>query len=115
DPLAIYGTKLLSDLGATVTRVEDPSDAPLDERVHAWCNTGKRSAVLTLDAATVQRLAANHDVVVASGAASRIDTLDLVGLQERTPSLIVATVTPFGLNGPFRDWYADDLVAWAMG
>jgi crotonobetainyl-CoA:carnitine CoA-transferase CaiB-like acyl-CoA transferase len=36
-------------------------------------------------------------------------------LQEMFPKLVVAVITPFGLNGPYRDLQASDLVVAALG
>ena len=37
------------------------------------------------------------------------------GLRAGTPSLIVLSVTPFGLDGPWADWVSSDLVGLALG
>ena len=82
----------------------------------AWLNRGKRS--LTLDVKQPQgreiaeKLVAGADVVVQNFAPGAFDRLDLgVGqLHERYPSLIAASVTGYGEDGPYRDRRAYDLL-----
>jgi len=134
-------TRILADLGADVILVEPPGGsrarglAPrLDglspehaaeaSLVHQYGNAGKRSIVL--DVATrdgkgqLSRMAADADVLVETGAPGRPLWLDELGLgyralRARNPSLVFASVTPFGRSGPWRDWRASDLVCGAAG
>ena len=133
DESGVYGAKLLADLGADVIRLEPPGGDPLRSRppfLHdqpgpdrslffAYMNTSKRSVTLNLATpdgrALFDRLAATADAVYFSGSAVAYDALGLDALAARSPRLVVAAVTPFGLTGPFRDWSGNDLVAWAMG
>jgi crotonobetainyl-CoA:carnitine CoA-transferase CaiB-like acyl-CoA transferase len=41
--------------------------------------------------------------------------LDLTELSARHPKLIIASVTPFGLEGPWADYKSSDLIALALG
>ena len=36
-------------------------------------------------------------------------------MRMRNPELVIASVTPFGQNGPFRDFGGSDLIGWASG
>lgn len=133
DISGVYGTKVLSDLGADVVRVEPPGGDPMRDvppflggkpgsdrsLVFTYMNIGKRSVALDLDdpagRASLDRLAACADLVYYSGATQDLDALELPALRQRHPRLVLTTVTPFGLTGPFRSWAGSDLVAWAMG
>ena len=132
-PEAVFCGKLLADYGADVVRVEpvggDPSrgkgpfagDDPGPERslYFLFYNTNKRS--VTLDLASqrgkelFRRLAAGADVVLESSAPGYMDSLGLgyEALREINPGLVMASVTPFGQTGPWRDHQSTDLVALA--
>jgi crotonobetainyl-CoA:carnitine CoA-transferase CaiB-like acyl-CoA transferase len=122
-PLA---TRHLADLGADVVKVERQGEGDFargyDSAVHgtstwfAWLNRRKRS--LTLDMKhpdgreIAKKLVARSDVVVqnfAPGAFERLG-LSVTQLHERYPSLIVASITGYGEDGPYRDRRAYDLL-----
>lgn len=114
--------KLLAGLGADVVLVEPPegsslrgvppffAGAPDPERsVFFWFYAaGKRSVVAGDD--VVDALVARADVLIETGPPGNTDAL-----RARHPRLIVASITPFGQQGPYRDWQGSDLVAQAMG
>jgi len=119
--------KLLAGLGADVVLVEPPAGsamrsippfwkgAPHAERsIFFWFYAaGKRSIMLdrgtAAGAARLRRLAVDADVVVTTDAPAGDD------LRAVNPRLVVASITPFGRSGPYRDWKASDTVAQAMG
>src|SRR5262249_60469566 len=76
------------------------------------CAAGGRA--LIGDAATsegadmLDELASRADVLIETGPPGAT-----AALRERHPRLIVASITPFGQSGPYRDWRASDLVAQA--
>jgi benzylsuccinate CoA-transferase BbsE subunit len=125
--------KLLAGLGADVVLVEPPAGSSLRALPPHWQGApgpegslffwfyaaGKRSLVLDLDGAagraTLARLAAAADVLIESDAPGRSPALGLDTLRAANPRLIVASITPFGQDGPYRDWRASDMVAQAMG
>jgi crotonobetainyl-CoA:carnitine CoA-transferase CaiB-like acyl-CoA transferase len=84
-------------------------------------NLGKKSISLEFEhpaAAAVRDRLANHaDIVLDSGEANDVDRrLTLYReMQESNPRLIVCTITPFGLDGPYRDLKMTDLTQLAMG
>ena len=131
-----YCTKLLSDYGADVLKIErpdggDPSrragpfpdDEPHPERSGLFLdlNTGKRSLTLNLKTESGQRilhrLAAWSDAVVENfrpGALARLGLSD-EQLAAVNPAATLVSISNFGQHGPYRDFEADDMLLYAMG
>ena len=129
-----FAGKLLADLGAEVIKVEppqgDPSrhigpfvdDIPGPERSLRWLawNSNKRSVTLDLSDESGRerflRLVRSADFVLESFAPGYLDDLGLgfEQLSEADPGLILVSISPFGQDGPYRDYQATDIVAWAM-
>lgn len=129
-------TKLFADYGAAVTKIEHPGrgdvsrrfgpfpgDEPQRERsgMFLQLNTGKRSVTLNLKTrsgrAILLRLAGQADLAVES---FRPGTLERLGigdpeLREANPALSLVRISNFGQDGPYRDFAADDMLAYAMG
>src|SRR5690348_15718256 len=84
-------------------------------------NLGKKSISLEFEhpeaAALRSRLASRADIIVDSGEATEVERrLKLWReMQEENPRLIICAITPFGLDGPYRDLKMTDLVHLAMG
>ena len=133
---APYCGKLLADMGAAVTKVEPPvtgdssrsygpflNDDPHRERscLFLYLNAGKRG--LTLDLATptgmgvLLDLAARSDVVVHNLHPEEMDRVGLCyqELSRENPGLVMASITPFGLTGPYRNYKAYDINLAAAG
>jgi benzylsuccinate CoA-transferase BbsE subunit len=129
DEVGAYATKLLADLGADVVRVEPPGGDPMrdyppfaDEQgrvslYHAHFNAGKRSVTLDLGREeareSLKRLVATCHAVVEAAAARRHLLSSRVGaawLREARPDLVLVSITPFGLHGPWKDDTGGDLV-----
>jgi crotonobetainyl-CoA:carnitine CoA-transferase CaiB-like acyl-CoA transferase len=128
-----YVTKLCSDYGADVIKVERPGFGDVSRRIgpfpgdnpHAeksgmylTLNTGKRSVTLDLSTRTGQelllQLAARADLIVES---YRPGTLEGWGLSaerlaQAGPAALVR-ISNFGQTGPMRDFDADDLIEYA--
>ena len=119
-----YATRLLADLGARVIKVERPDggdfarhyDAACGEvsSYFAWTNVGKESLAVDLKdpegRRVVDELVARADVVTCNlspGAARRLG-LDADSLRARRPSLVVAELSSYGEDGPYRDRKAFD-------
>ena len=131
-----YCTKLLSDYGADVLKIERPEggdparragpfpdDEPHPERSGLFLdlNTGKRSLTLNLKTESGQRilrrLAADSDAVVENfrpGALARLG-LSEEQLAELNPAAALVSISNFGQHGPYRDFEADDMLLYAMG
>jgi formyl-CoA transferase len=122
-PLA---TRHLADLGADVIKVERKGEGDFardyDSVIHgtstwfAWLNRRKRSISLDLKhemgREIAERLCANADVVVQNFAPGAFDRMGLGvdQLHQRYPKLVVASITGYGEDGPYRDRRAYDLL-----
>ncbi|MEM7091784.1 MAG: CoA transferase [Actinomycetota bacterium] len=136
DRSAALAGRILADLGAEVLLVEPSTGNPLrhlqprigtvggvggESAAHQYFSANKRSVVVDLDgSAGVQRfldLAATADVIIESEAPGAFADLGLdhASLRSVNPRMIQCSVTPFGLDGPSRDWQATDLIAQAAG
>lgn len=135
DAKGIYCGKLLAGMGADVIRIEPPGggpdrrrppfvdDLPGPERslFHLAMNAGKRSITLNIECedgvSLFRRLARTADIVVESFAPGYLDELDLgeAMLRRENPAVIVTSITPFGQDGPYRDFEGPDLVNLALG
>lgn len=132
DERAIYGAKMLADLGAEVIRPEPPDGDPLRRRGpriegaapgaslwHAFFASSRR--FVTLEPQTkaggtlLKRLVDRADVVLASSGAFAVAEADLDEARRRRSELIVVETSSFGPDGPWRDYLAPDLVAGALG
>ncbi len=129
DERAVYGAKLLADLGADVVRPVPPSGDPLRRRGpfdadgaslwHTFFASGRGE--VELDPATptgkdrLAALVAEADVVMTCAGAFAVDAAQLPTAQRQRPELVVIDVSSFGPDGPWRDHLAPDLVAGALG
>jgi len=127
--------KILADLGADVIQVEKPEGNPArsippffediahPERSLFWLafSAGKRSITLNWEAEAgkdlLKRLAKTTDFIIESFPPGYLERAGLgyEDLAKTNPRVIVASITPFGQTGPFKDYKAGDLVASAMG
>ncbi|BBY61664.1 CaiB/BaiF CoA-transferase family protein [Mycolicibacterium sarraceniae] len=132
-----YCTKLLSDGGASVIKVEAPQGDPLrrwsasgapigpgeDGALFTFLAGGKHSVLADPaaadDAALIDDLLACADAVVWSPGSPLADEPRLAAdaLHAAHPHLIVAAITPFGLHGPWSELPATEftLQAWSGG
>jgi crotonobetainyl-CoA:carnitine CoA-transferase CaiB-like acyl-CoA transferase len=132
-----YCTKLLADAGADVVKIEAPEGDPLrrwsasgasippgeDGALFGFLSGGKHSVVAdpaaVADVRLVDDLLASADAVVWS-AGSRLAAVPRFAPAEllaNHPHLIVASITPFGLHGPWSARAATEftLQAWSGG
>jgi crotonobetainyl-CoA:carnitine CoA-transferase CaiB-like acyl-CoA transferase len=126
---------LLASLGAEVIKLEGPRGSN-SRRLgpyttieqgpeHSLCfsryNLGKKSVSLDIDHPAardaITRLAARADVIIDSGEADSVaGRLSLYReIQRSNPRLVICTITPFGLDGPYRELKMTNLTQLAMG
>ncbi|WP_102420089.1 CaiB/BaiF CoA-transferase family protein [Mycobacterium sp. 4858] len=132
-----YCTKLLADAGADVVKVEPPEGDPLrswsasgavmppgsDGALFSFLAGSKRSVVADPgvydDADLVDRLLAAADAVVWSRGSKVAECpyFAPAAMHRRHPHLTVMSISPFGLDGPWRDRAATEftLQAWSGG
>lgn len=118
-------TRHLADLGADVIKVERPGGdfaRHYDSVVRGmsayfvWLNHGKRSVALDLtqasDRMAFDALLAEADVFVHNLGPGAVDRLGYGwnDIRDTWPNLIVCAISGFGLDGPYRDRKAFDLL-----
>jgi len=131
-----YCTKLLAGLGAEVIKIEavgtgdkartappflDGVPHPERSGLFAYLNTDKLSITLNLKTETgrhiLERLIQETDIFVA---AHQSGTMEELGIEYRrlsqiNPRLIMTSITPFGMTGPYKDYKGSDLIANSTG
>lgn len=131
DERGLLAGQMLAKLGMDVIQVEPPEGssarrtAPLDEagRSFYWSAYAAGKRGITLDIETPEgrdlllRLAETADFLFESARPGRMAALGLSdeALRARNPKLICVSITPFGSEGPKRDWADAELVLWAAG
>lgn len=120
-----FATLVLSDMGATVDKVEDagagdyvryvpPQIAGMSAAFHAL-NRGKRSLVLDLKnpagVTAFKRLVKNYDVVIEQFRPGVLDRLGVSheAILRQNPKLVICALTGYGQNGPLRDRAGHDV------
>ena len=134
---APYCGKLLADMGADVVKIEragtgdwarDYGPWPVVRQAHhepsshrersglfLYLNADKRGVSLNLDTPTGREILAGMvsraDVLVHNLHPTEMDRvgLDYESLSPHNPGLVMASITPFGLTGPYRNWKAYDI------
>ena len=120
-----FCTKLLAGLGAEVIKIEEPGigdvarrrgpflrDIPHPERsaLFLFLNTSKKGITLDLKTPTgreiFKKLVNQVDILVEEQPPALVEELGLSykSLREVNPQLIMASITPFGQTGPYRDF-----------
>ena len=132
---AAYCTSVMATLGADVIKVEAPegdasrrlgpfpNDDPDPEQsgLFLYLNRNKRSVVLDLDAATGQgafrALARRAAVVVENFAPGYLAErgVGFEALARDQQTLVMTSITPFGQDGPYRDYRATEITIFALG
>ncbi len=128
-----YCTKLLADGGAQVIKVEPPEGDPLRRWSASGADVGEDGALFSFlagakhsvvadpetDVDLVDGLLADADAVVWSRGSRLAERPDFspADIHRRHPHLTVTSITPFGLDGPWRDRPATEftLQAWSGG
>ena len=133
---APYCGKLLADMGAQVVKIERPgvgdqareygpflNDQPHPERsgLFLYLNSNKQGITLNLETPTgkeiLVRLIAQSDVFVHNLHPLVMDRLGMSWehLRLANQQMVMASITPFGLTGPYRNWKAYDINLAAAG
>ncbi len=123
-----FCTRVLADLGAEVVKVEPPGGDPVrgwGARAHGhpvWFSIhgrNKLSVVLDLkrERETALRLAARADVLVENFRPGQLERLGLAPalLHANNPRLVIARISGYGQDGPYRDRPAFGAIGEAMG
>ena len=118
--------KQFSDQGAEVIKIERPEGEgarrrgpffrdeanPEHSSEYLFNNTNKKSITLNLESATgkeiFKKLVADTDILIEDTAPGTFEALGLGYeiLKEINPGLIMASITPYGQTGPYRDYKA---------
>lgn len=127
--------RMLADIGADVIKVEKPCGDPArrigpfyhnithPEKSLYWFayNLNKRGITLDIETSDGQelfrKLVATADVVVESFPVGYMKKLGLSysALSKINPRISVASISPFGQTGPYKNYKASDLTGMAMG
>ena len=132
-PEGVFCGKLLADYGAEVIKVEPPSgdstrqrppfigDDPSSDQssYFLFYNTNKKSVTVDLEKPEgrdlFKKLIVSADVLIESFPVGYLKSLglDFDSIQPGNPGLIMASITPFGQTGPWKDYKSTDLIALA--
>jgi len=132
---AAFAAKLFAQYGADVIKIEPPTGDPMRQAgpfiddepgpnrslLFNWLHAGQRSVALDLDTdpglAALKQLLHGVDILIDSDplAPTQARGLDQPALEDQFPNLITATVTPFGLTGPYAGYEATHAVLHALG
>lgn len=127
--------KILGDMGADVIKIEPPGgdparsigpfyqDRPDPERSLYWFayNANKRGITLNLESEEgkelFKELVKTSDAVIEGFPPGDLEGLGLgyEDLCRLKPNIILTSISPFGQDGPYRDYKGSDMVCWAMG
>jgi crotonobetainyl-CoA:carnitine CoA-transferase CaiB-like acyl-CoA transferase len=130
-----FCARLLADYGADVVKLEPPGgaalrrmgpffgDDPHPEKSLSFLvlNLNKRGATLNLEHSAgrsiLRRLAQDADVIVECFRPGYLSSLGLGydDLQQLNPGLVMASITPFGQDGPYSQYQGEEIVSYAMG
>jgi len=127
--------QILGFLGADVLKIEKPGgdparrfgpfykDIPDPQKSLYWFafNTNKRGITLDLETSDgreiFMRLVKTSDFVIESFRPGYMEQMELGYniLSEANPRIIMTRITPFGQEGPYRDYKVTDFIMMAMG
>jgi len=126
---AAYATKLIADLGANVIKVEEPQGDRARQRgpfptgtphleksgLFLALNTNKRGVTLDLrqdqDKEQLQRWVAGADILIHNYPPRLMTDLEInyEAFRQVNPKLVMCSITPFSLTGPYRDYKAYEI------
>jgi crotonobetainyl-CoA:carnitine CoA-transferase CaiB-like acyl-CoA transferase len=124
-PASAFCAKLLNRWGAEVISVADPSrpgdfgDPALAMSLGIYLQGGKKRLAInyrtTAGHALLTRVAAQCDVLITDLPAREVHELGILELGNASRPTIRASITPFGLDGPYRDFEATPATLLALG
>ena len=133
---AAYGAKLMADLGADVIKVEQPGQGdparqlgpfpggqphPDKSGLFLYLNCNKQGVTLDLRESRgrelLHRLVREADVLIHDRPPKKAADLglDYEQLRLENERLVMASITPFGQTGPYRDYNAYDITTGSAG
>ena len=133
---AAYGAKLMADLGADVIKVEQPGQGdparqlgpfpggephPDKSGLFLYLNCNKQGVTLDLRESRgrdlLHRLVHEADVLIHDRPPKKAAELglDYEQLRPENERLVMASITPFGQTGPYRDYNAYDITTGSAG
>jgi crotonobetainyl-CoA:carnitine CoA-transferase CaiB-like acyl-CoA transferase len=122
DEKGMLGSKILSDMGAEVIHIEKPGvHHNINSTDICYLNTGKQNISLNLEDKAgrdlFHRLVKKTDVLMETTEPGYLESLGIgyTDLSEINPGMVMASITPFGQSGPYRDYKSCDLVTQALG
>ncbi|MFC1970568.1 CaiB/BaiF CoA transferase family protein [Chloroflexota bacterium] len=135
DEKGFFCGKVLADLGSDVIKIEPPGgdsarrigpfyhDICHPEKSLFWFayNTNKRGITLDIETKTGQdifkKLVKTADFVIESYRPGYMEKLGLgyTQLSKVNPGIIMSSISPFGSDGPYKDYESSDIVNAAMG
>src|SRR4030042_1298136 len=135
DAKGLFCGRVLADFGVEVIQVEKPGgnparsqgpfyhDRPDPEMGFYWLCYAANKKGITLNIETsdgqeiFRRLVEKVDFVIESFDPGYMASLglDYASLARIKPALVMTSITPFGQDGPYRDFKASGLVCWSLG
>jgi crotonobetainyl-CoA:carnitine CoA-transferase CaiB-like acyl-CoA transferase len=135
DEKGLFCAKVLADLGADVIIAEPPggctarkigpfyNDIPHPEKSLFWFaySANKRGITLNLECEDgreiFKKLVTTADIIIESFPSGYMKDLGLGydDLCRIKSDIILISITPFGQDGPYKNFQASDLVCWSMG
>ena len=125
---APFCTRILADLGAEVIKIEPPGGDPFrgwgetKDGHSVWFSIHGRNKLsieldLKKDRGTLLKLAARADVLVENMRAGQLERLKIGPdvLHAANPRLVIARISGYGQDGPYRDKPAFGAIGEAMG
>jgi CoA:oxalate CoA-transferase len=126
-----FATQILGDLGARIIKIEPPDGDSTraigphfvdgDSAYYLSVNRNKESVCINLKSdegrAALLKLVCSADAVVENFRPGTMEKLGIGAdvLRKLKPSLVVTSLTGFGLDGPYRDRPAFDMIVQALG
>lgn len=134
DQMVDYAGLLLAGLGAEVIKLEPPEGSPSrsigpfasappdpEQSIFFWrYNLNKKSVILDVDKpaafGSLRRIFAKADILLLAGEFPTVERRleQCRQFAEENPRLILCAITPFGLDGPYRELKSTDLTQMAL-